>query len=403
MSRAHREPSAPRTRALAPAALPPRARTGLRGAGLLAAGLLATGLLTGCDDEEAPAGCAPKAGHVCTVVGTGTSGLTDDGLPALETELYLPQDMTLGPDGRLFILDWNNHRVRVLGDGVVSTVVGTGYLGDAPDGKGAEVSLNHPTHVTFTADGDMIISAWHNSKILRYDFATDQVTTICGTGARSFNGDGIEAVATHLDLPSAAVVAADGRIFFSDQANQRVRVIEADGTVVTYAGNGEKAYSGDGGPALEAALNMPVSQSAPPGGRIDMDFDGVLYLADTSNHVVRRVGTDRIITTILGTGTAGNGTGAVGPQVALSTPSDVATDGNGNLYVADTMNHCVRKVAADGTVSTAAGVCGQRGYTGDGGPANAALFDRPYGVHVGADGVLYVADTHNHVVRAVYP
>lgn len=366
--------------------------------------LLVALIAVACDDGGASDGhCTPAAGEICTIVGTGVAGLSPDGMDPQETELYLPQDVTVGPDGGLYVIDWNNHRVRVVRDGVVQTVVGTGYLGDAPDGPARNSSLNHPTNVSFTADGDMIIAAWHNSKILRYDPDTDTVATICGTGARAFNGDALNALETQLDLPSSVVVMADGRIAFSDQANQRIRVIEPDGTVSTLAGNGEQGYSGDGGDATAAAIHLPTSQSAPPAGRIELDDAGAIYLADTGNHVVRKVTADGTISTIIGTGTAGNGRGADPAAVALNRPSDVAVDTRGNVYVADTMNHCVRRVNPEGKAEVFAGQCGTRGFEGDGGAPTAALLDRPYGVTVGPAGEVYIADTHNQVIRVVMP
>ncbi|MBL8785379.1 MAG: hypothetical protein JNJ59_10790 [Deltaproteobacteria bacterium] len=370
---------------------------------ILFAGALAVSpvaALGACDSDEDP--CAnPKPGILCTVVGTGVAGLTADGLPALETELYLPQDTGVGPDGLLYVVDWNNHRIRVVKDGMVDTLVGTGYLGDAQNGKALTVNLNHPTHITFLNDGDLIISAWHNSKVLRYDKDTDEVTSICGTGARNFNGDGKPALETFLDLPTATGLLPDGRLLISDQANQRIRIIEADGTVGTVAGTGEKGYSGDGGPALEAKLQLPTSQSAPPAGRITVSPIGEIFLADTLNHVVRKIDTAGIITTVAGIGSAGNGTSAVGKECALNMPSDLALDNDGNLYIADTSNSCIRKLTPAGAISTAAGQCGKRGFEGDGGKPEEALLDRPYGVDIGPDGTMYVSDTHNHVIRAV--
>jgi sugar lactone lactonase YvrE len=347
--------------------------------------------------------CTGAPGEICTLVGTGISGLTADGLPTEETELYLPMNMTVGPDGRVYYLDWNNHRIRVIDDGGrVHTVVGTGHLGDAPDGPALEASLNHPTHIVFEADGSMIISAWHNSKVLRYDPNTQTVASICGTGARAFNGDGLSGTETDLDLPAATVVAPDGSLVISDQANQRLRRLTRDDVVETVVGTGEPGYAGDGGPATEAQINLPVSQSAPPAGGITIDPAGVLYIADTLNHVIRRVGLDGIITTVAGTGAAGNGPGGDALASALHTPSDVALDSAGNLYIADTMNSCIRRVSPEGGMDTAAGRCGERGYEGDGGAADEALLDRPYGVDVTSDGTLYVADTHNHVIRVVH-
>ncbi|MCC6624584.1 MAG: hypothetical protein IT385_25270 [Deltaproteobacteria bacterium] len=368
--------------------------------------------LVACDEAEDA--CAKKTpGTICTVIGTHVAGLGDDGLDPLDTDLYLPQDVSLAPNGDPYVVDWNNHRLRVVEDGAVRTVVGTGYLGDALDpssgkfeGPALEINLNHPTHILFATNGDMIISAWHNSQVLRYVAETGMVERVCGTGKRAFNGDDKPAYETDFDLPVAAAWTPDGAILISDQANQRIRRVDGRGataTVTTVFGNGTKGYSGDGGPALEATIHLPTSQSAPPAGRIVTDTLGQIYLADTVNNVVRKVDTDGMVSTLAGTGEPGNGADGVATACALNTPADVAVDGSGNVFIADTMNSCVRRVDTAGRITTVAGQCGKRGNKGDGGQADKALLDRPYGVEVASDGTLWIADTHNQVVRVVYP
>lgn len=345
------------------------------------------------------AGC--PAATITTIAGTGIAGVNADGLPPLDSHLYLPQDVTIGPDGLVYIVDWNNHRVRRIREGVIETIAGSGELGDAQDGVAIYTQFNHPTAVTFDHDGRMIIAAWHNSLVKRLDFATGLVENLAGTGARAFGGDGGPGNAAQLDLPSSVVVDSNGNLIISDQANYRLRILEPNGTIHTFAGTGTPGGTGDGGPAIEAQLNGPKGQSAPPASRIAIDARNRIYIADTGNHRIRLIDEAGVIHTIAGTGERGYaGDGGPATAARLDTPSDVAVAPNGTLYIADTMNNVVRVVKPSGLIETFAG-SGERGFSGDGGPAVAARLDRPYGIGLAPNGAVYIADTHNQRIRVV--
>jgi sugar lactone lactonase YvrE len=350
-----------------------------------------------------PAGCEKISGNICTFAGTGVAGLGGEDLPPEETELYLPQDVTVMPDGRVVVLDWNNHRVRLAEGGGMRTLIGTGRLGEGLPGAARETSLNHPTHVSVAPDGSLTLAAWHNSKIMRYDFDTDAVEVLYGNGQRSFGGDDGPAADAIFDLPVATAYALDGSLCIADQGNQRVRHVGSDGVIRTIVGTGAPGFGGDGGPAANAQLDLPTGQQAPPTGRISMDGAGSLYIVDTGNERIRRVDTDGVIETVAGNGEPGkSGDGGPAVDASLNHPNDAEVDLDGNVYIADTNNSCVRKVAPDGIITTAAGLCGERGRDGDGGPATDARLDRPYGVTTDAEGNLYIADTHAHRVRIVW-
>lgn len=359
------------------------------------------------DDDDALAPivpCDPAPGRICTLAGTGEAGLGGEGLDPRQTELYLPQDYTVGPDKLGYIVDWNNHRIRrINADGTTESVVGTGELGDAQDGEGAYSNLNHPTHMVIAPNGKFIIAAWHNSKLMEFDPETSELVTICGNGMRSFGGDGGPASMALLDLPTSTAFDSFGNMYITDQANQRIRVVDTDGMIDTYVGNGMPGFSGDGEAANLAQIKLPGGQSAPPAGRIAVDKLDNLYIADSANNRIRKVDPDGVISTIAGTGDPTFG-GDGGPATAasLSRPSDVEVDRDGNLYIADTDNSCVRKIDAEGIISTIAGKCGQPGYAGDGADAKDALLDRPYGVALDDAGNVYVSDTHNHRIRVIY-
>lgn len=356
-----------------------------------------------CDEDAADA-CTREPGTACVLMGTGVAGLGEDDVDPRRAELYLPQDVTVGPNDSIYVVDWNNHRIRIIEDGISTTLIGTGYLGEAPDGEGREVSLNHPTHLVVAPDGKLIISAWHNSKILSYDPQTGWLSAICGDGRRAYAGDGGPAKDAVLDLPVATALGSDGSIYIADQANQRIRRISPDGMIDTVVGSGAPGFSGDGGPARDASLSLPGGQAAPPAGRIAVDRAGNLYIADTGNHRIRRISADGIITTVAGDGTpAYRGDGGPATSASLSRPSDVVVDRAGALYIADTDNSCVRKVDAAGVISTVAGICGSPGHGQEGLPGPQMALDRPYGLDIDDDGTLYIADTHNHRVVVVHP
>ena len=392
-------------------------------------------ILSACG--ETPTGPSTPYGRIETFAGTGDAGKGPEEAPLLQALFYLPQDLTYGPDGRLYILDWNNHRIRVTTKASVTTqtrqqhpryrdsgtkasvttLIGTGELGDAPAGRAREIGLNHPTHISFDPLGRLILTAWHNSMILRYDFATDYIEPICGTGERTYSGDGGPAAQATINLPSATAFDPLGRMYISDQENQRIRMVDTDGTIYTVVGTGDPGFSGDGGPADQARIYAPIGQAAPPTSRIATDEFGNLYLADTFNNRIRKIDyATGIITTIAGNNARAIGSiadytsppeprdsedGADALEVSLYWPCDVGTDSEGRVFFADTFNHCVRYIDLDGTIYTAAGQCGKSGDMGDGGHPQSALLNRPYGIELDPEDNLYIADTRNHRIRLV--
>ncbi len=380
---------------------------------------------TGCESE--PCG---GPGTVCTVMGTGEAGLDlTEGSPATEAPLYLPQDLTFVPGGNAFVSDWNNARIREwnYADGTIETAIGTGVSADGPPGPARESALNHMTGMTYDGSGGLLIAAWHNSRVKHMDLATRIVKFTCGNGSRAFSGDGGPGETAALDLPVSIAVDSIGRTIIADQGNNRIRRVDLDGTIHTVAGTGLGAgfdpvtsrpipdcigASIDGevdcfvdGDLATATLNSPRGQAADPGGRISIDQNDIIYIADTANNAIRRLDiAGNSLTTIAGLGPMEGGySGDGGPasEARFNRPSDLEVQPDGSIYVADTFNHCIRVITPDGIVNTVAGVCGQTGRLTDGYDRLDAFFDRPYGLTMGPDGKLYVADTGHNVIRVI--
>jgi sugar lactone lactonase YvrE len=387
-------------------------------------GLLVSAAMAGCGgDGGAPAqpDCPMVSGTICTVAGNGVAGDGQDGLLPRATMLYAPSDMAFAPDGSLVVVDWNNHRIRqVQADGRLKIVAGVGELAEGLFGDEVTNRLNHPTDVTFDAMGRMVIAAWHNSKVKRLNAETGALEDVAGTGGRGYGGDGGPALSAVLNLPASVVFDPEGNLIVSDQANQRIRIINLGGVIDTFAGSGVKGFAGDGGPAREAQFNLPVGQMGHPAAHIARSPAGEIFLADTENNRVRRIGPDGMVSTVAGTGEASaSGEGIAATDATLDHPVDLALGPDGGLYIADTENNCVRVVRA-GVISTVAGTCARQcpsdatlddpcrcpatdgACLGDGGPATAARLKHPSGLAFDPDGNLYIADTLDHRIRVIY-
>jgi streptogramin lyase len=336
-------------------------------------------------------------GHqpISTVAGDGTYGGGGDGGPATQAELSTPIGIAVGPDGSLYIADTNNERVRRVGpDGVISTVAGNGTRGYGGDGGPAtQAQLDTPEHVVVGPDGSLYIGDLGNNRIRRVG-PDGVITTVVGTGRSGYGGDGGPATQAQLGgAPVYLAVGPDGSLYLDDSGNYAIRRVAADGIITTVVGNGKFGGGGDGGPAQQAQLAYPTGIAFGP--------DGSLYIIDGSR--VRRVGPDGIITTVAGSNNSGYG-GDGGPalKATLNQPDGLVVGADGSLYIADTNNERVRRVGPDGVITTVAGT-GTRGFGGDGGPATQAQLDTPSAVAVAADGGLYIADTNNNRVRRVAP
>ena len=271
-----------------------------------------------------------------------------------------------------------------------------------PGAPGITVHLNHPTHLLPLPDGTLLLTAWHNHKLRTYDPATGLVRVMCGAGA-GYGGDGGPAREALLNQPSQTVLGPDGGLYILDQRNQRVRRIDPDGTVSTVVGTGEAGFAGDGSNPLQARIRLPAGSNPPPAGALIFGPQGRLYIADTLNHRIRRVdfALDRI-ETIAGIGEAGfSGDGGLAMEATLNNPRDILIGPDGRLYVADELNHRVRAIdLSTGAITTVAGN-GVFGFAGDGGPAVQASLNRPAGLEFDAQGRLYIVDTYNHRIRRV--
>lgn len=321
-----------------------------------------------------------------TIAGTGTKGYTGDGGPAKEAQLSEPFMCEFDSNGNLFIAEATNHCIRRVDakTGTITTVAGTGHAGYTGDGGPAiQATFNEPYALQIDQNGDIYVVDRLNVAIRKIAFSTGIINTIAGgTDTKIFKE------------PNDCFLDNKGGLLIADVKSQLVtRVDLLNGSVKDIAGNGAKARSGDGGPALEASIM---------GARaLCLDSQGNLYVCEREGNGIRKVSTDGTISTFAGTGDKGyEGDGQLAIQSTWDGPKAIRCDNNDNLIVVDTENHAVRRVNKDTMiVETIAG--GQHGHHGDGGIATAAGLDRPHACSIDALGNLYIADSDNHRIRRV--
>jgi len=390
-------------------------------------------------------GVMTESATVSNVAGNGGAGSEGDGGPATIAGLTSPGDVAI--DGSIiYIADTGNHKIRVIDAlGVINTFAGTGAAGFGSDsGAPGSIQLSSPAGVAVDASHTVFISDTGNHRLRQSDASL--LTTIAGRAGQGYNGDGAPATAFTLNGP-AGVAVISSQVFFMDAGNRRLRKV-AGTTLSTVASDGSSGFGGDGGLAVNAKLDGPMG--------VAVDAAGNYYIADTNNHVVRKVNaSDGKVNTIAGTpGVASsgptdpNGDGGPAASATFNRPSALAVDGSFSVYVADTGNHRIRKITLDGNISTIAGTvgagtptlngpsgvavdgttvyiadpgnhvirsvtttggtvtifagtAGSLGFSGDTGLATIARLNRPSGVAVGGNGDVFIADTNNHRIRKV--
>jgi len=322
-----------------------------------------------------------------------------DGGPATSAFVKLPYGVEATPDGGYVLSELNWSRVRrVSPDGTITTIAGNTVNGFAGDGgPGASAELNMPMGVAVQPDGSVLIADSNNHRIRRVA-PSGTITTVAGDGQEGFSGDGGRATAAELDLPVDVAATRDGGFLIADYGNDRIRRVSPTGTITTVAGTGQDGFSGDGGPATGARMGFPDSVSA--------TADGGFLVSDYEFNRIRRVSPAGTITTVAGSGGLGQGgfSGDGGPatQARFDGISDAVATPDGGLLISDTGNERVRRVSPTGTVTTVAGSAGfPGGFSGDGGLATLAGLSGPSGLAVTASGGFLIADTVNDRVRFV--
>ena len=336
-------------------------------------------------------------GTISTMAGTGEAGYDGDGGPAAEARLSEPFMCAFDLQGNLYVAESANHCVRRIDgrSGIITTVAGTGELGYGGDGGPAtKATMNQPYALDIAANGDLYIVDRLNAAIRKVDAASGTISTVAGTGTPGSSGDGGPATEAALCEPNDCFLDSEDGLLIADVKDHRIRRLDlATGVITTFAGNGDKARTGDGLPATEASIF---------GARaVCGDGRGNTYICEREGNGVRKVGAGGIMSTFAGTGEGGY-SGDGGPALAATwgAPKALRCDAHGNVLVVDTENHAIRRIdAVTGVVTTVAG--GRHGGSGDGGPASAAGLDRPHGCCVDTQGNLYIADSNNHRVRMV--
>lgn len=334
-------------------------------------------------------------GVISTFAGSGVSGLSAEGTTAIQAQFFNPVHVAIDGQGALLVADLDNLRVRRILSDVVTTFAGGGVANEANiSTNGIPATSAHLKRVWGVSSwgGEAFISS--DVRLRRVD-ATGTIWTVAGGGAPCFGGDGGPATTARLCRPTGAAVDQQGSLYIADSLNLRIRKTSS-GKISTIAGNGQAGDSGDGGPAVQASFKRPVA--------VVPDALGGYYVLDSEASRVRRVSPSGIISTVAGTGLKGfSGDGGPGNQASLQDPESLALGPNGDLYVADTGNHRIRKVnLSDGLITTVAGDGTARSH-GDGGPAKDAGLFAPKGIALDKEGSIYIADSGNGRIRKVTP
>jgi streptogramin lyase len=340
-----------------------------------------------------------SAAKITTLAGTGAKGLTGDNGPATSAELAGPTGLCRGPDGAIYVCDTDNHVIRkITADGTISRVAGTGKSGYSGDGGPAvQAELNDPYEVRFDKAGNIYFCERLNHAIRRIDGKTQTISTIAGTGKPGFSGDGGPASKATFKEPHSIQFGPDGSLYICDIGNNRIRRIDgATGIVTTFAGTGQKKPTPEGASIASAPLNGPRA--------IDFDPQGNLWVALREGNAVYKLDLKAgTVHRAAGTGKKGN-TGNGGPalQATLSGPKGLAVGPDGSVYLADTESHCIRRIdPKTGTIALVAGTR-MKGDGPDGNPA-ACKLSRPHGIFVDADGTIYIGDTESNKIRVMHP
>lgn len=352
-----------------------------------------------------PPGCSPATCVIDTVVGNGSRTFSGDGGPALQAGITKPSDVAFDSAGNMLICDRGNNRIRRVVNGVITTIAGGGSYGPNGEvgdgGPATSAVLYTPSQVSADANGNVYIADTnhHRIRLLRPNGSTFTITTVAGTGATGWAGDGGPATSATLFNVWGVAVTSPGTFWLAQSAevavspNNRVRKVTSFGNIQTVVGGGD----GDGGSAINAQVDPRGGEAVDTAGAMPD-----LYFADGSYNLVRHVDGDTgIIDTIAGTGAYNyTGDGGTAANATFRTPSDVAVDSvNGIVYVADAFNNVIRRIES-GRISTFAGN-GQAGFNGDGPSPNQKALNAPRGIDVDNFGNLFIADTENHRIRKV--
>ncbi|MDH4070536.1 MAG: hypothetical protein OEV30_08930 [Ignavibacteria bacterium] len=377
--------------------------------------LVAGGIfISGCTKDETtgpdqPGPVTEQDGFLYLVSGqAGQAGGGGNGGPATAAFHYWPQDGAFNETtGDNYIMDWNNHCIRIIKpDGTIDRFVGSGFLGDDATGNAADIDLNHPVGVTIGPDGNLYMGAWHNWKIKKIDLATMMVTSPVGT-SQGNDGDGGPATAAKLDLPGDLVYDNAGNMYISDQGNSRIRKVDPSGIITNFVGSPTREKGFVDGVGDAARFSFPRGSDAVPGGKLAIDeAKAFIYVADTENNAIRKINiATREVTTIAGNGTAGyTGDGGPASAATLNFPTDVEMTHEGLIYLSDSRNHVVRLIDVDGTIRTVVGT-GTAGASDGGIMAEEAQLRNPGGLWwKESTHTLYIADTFNHrVMKVTHP
>lgn len=329
---------------------------------------------------------------ISTIAGNHTPGFSGDGGPATAAQLDHPTAVAVNSKGEVYIADFKNSRVRVVGvDGIIRTAIGTGASEMQREELPAlQTNIVSPYGIAVDPRDNLFVLSRQHNKLFRVG-ADGVAKLLLGDGRRGYDGDGGPASAAHLASSNHLVADDAGNLYIADSGNHCIRRIDAQGVITTFAFKNEEGFSGDGGQAKDATMTG--------GAAIARDTVGNVFVADFNNHRIRKISTDGTVTTIAGTGEKRfNGDGLPATTANIGEPTGVDVDRDGNVFISDQINNRVRVVTKDGLLHTVAGT-GKIGWTGDGGPAEEANIFIPDILDVDAKGNVYFADHQNNVVR----